>query len=83
MSGNSTRAEFYAGRTVTKGSNGWSSQIKASRDEFEGQIEQSEQKVCTGTSPVRADTWDRSVSSSDRLGRRDLTPGTRPPPGNP
>ena len=41
-SGNSTRAEFYAGRTVTKGSNGWSAQIEVSRDEFEDQTEESE-----------------------------------------
>ena len=83
MSGNSTRAEFYAGRTVTKGSNGWSAQIEASRDEFEVQTEQSEHEVCTGTSPVRADTWDRSVSSPDRLERGALPPGMRLPPGFP
>ena len=83
MSGNSTRAEFYAGRTVTKGSNGWSAQIEASRDEFEDQTEESEQKARPGTDRVHADTWDRPVSSPDRLERGDLTPGTWASPGIP
>jgi hypothetical protein len=77
VSENSARAEFYAGRTVTKGSNGRSAQNETSRDEIEDQTEKSEQQAYPGSERGHADTWDRSVSSPDRQERGAHPPGTR------